>query len=209
MVEKESEGLKSSVKSLKELRDEQDIFVAKNSHFRKVKSIIAFLAQMNRNCATIGMHNSLYDSPHGLGNPNNKSTAFDQTLLVSECLKDPRFVPITHKRNHRVKASKENGNSKDYFWDLVENNGMVELAGYTAIKSGWTPNAGSCLATVCELSPHHPLIIMIIGCKMKYEERKYRCLETVKIAKWVTQRVAGSVPARSRSGAVKPKPMRF
>lgn len=42
---------------------------------------------MNFQAQKIKMSGSFYDSPHGLMNKHNFSTAFDQALLVTECMK--------------------------------------------------------------------------------------------------------------------------
>jgi D-alanyl-D-alanine carboxypeptidase (penicillin-binding protein 5/6) len=41
---------------------------------------------MNENAERLGMWDTHYDSPHGLNNPNNFSTAFDISILVDKCM---------------------------------------------------------------------------------------------------------------------------
>ena len=40
------------------------------------------------------MNNTNYDSPHGLMNKNNYSTAEDQAILISECMKNDAFRTV-------------------------------------------------------------------------------------------------------------------
>ena len=66
-----------------------------------------FLEQMNRNAAKLGLKSTFYDSPHGLNNPLNKSTAFDVAKLGAECMKDERFRRVVSTFKYVVKR-KEN-----------------------------------------------------------------------------------------------------
>ena len=61
--------------------NDPDIKVARKSNIIN-KDVHYFLAQMNIHAQEIGMKNTYYDSPHGLGNPLNLSTAYDQCLMI-------------------------------------------------------------------------------------------------------------------------------
>jgi D-alanyl-D-alanine carboxypeptidase len=53
---------------------------------------------MNRNAAKLNLKSSFYDSPHGLNNPLNRSTAFDVAKLGAACMKDARFCKVVKTR---------------------------------------------------------------------------------------------------------------
>ena len=55
---------------------------------------------MNRNACRLGLRGSFYDSPHGLVNFKNMSTAFDITKLGAICMKDELFAQIVGTRNY-------------------------------------------------------------------------------------------------------------
>lgn len=42
---------------------------------------------MNKTAESIDLKNSFYDSPHGLSNYNNKSSALDVSKLATRCMK--------------------------------------------------------------------------------------------------------------------------
>ena len=46
---------------------------------------------MNKNAIALGMYDTFYDSPHGLINKRNFSTAYDVSKLTMECMKIPVF----------------------------------------------------------------------------------------------------------------------
>lgn len=53
----------------------------KKSMFCDSPKIYRFIQEMNKNSQKIGMLNTIFDSPHGLINKFNKSTAYDIALL--------------------------------------------------------------------------------------------------------------------------------
>jgi serine-type D-Ala-D-Ala carboxypeptidase (penicillin-binding protein 5/6) len=53
-----------------------------------------FLKEMNNNADKLNMMDSFYDSPHGLKNVRNFSSAYDVCLLVTECMKIKKFWDV-------------------------------------------------------------------------------------------------------------------
>lgn len=44
------------------------------------------------------MYETYYDSPHGLKNERNFSSAYDTCLLANECMKNPTFREVVNKK---------------------------------------------------------------------------------------------------------------
>lgn len=57
---------------------EKTTLIDKNSYYTNSKPMVAFIKEMNYYAQKLGMSNTMYDSPHGLANPLNLSTAHDQ-----------------------------------------------------------------------------------------------------------------------------------
>ena len=55
---------------------------------------------MNDNAAALKLMNSFFDSPHGLMNPQNVSTAYDMARLSSICMQIPLFRQIVATKNY-------------------------------------------------------------------------------------------------------------
>lgn len=68
--------------------------MARNSLFSAFPEIVVFLEQMNRNAARLNLKSSMYDSPHGMANPMNRSTAFDCAKLGAVCMKNDFFCKV-------------------------------------------------------------------------------------------------------------------
>lgn len=61
-------------------------YVVKSSQFRNYPEVLYFLEEMNKNAEELGLKNSFYDSPHGLGNYQNKSSALDIAKLSTAAM---------------------------------------------------------------------------------------------------------------------------
>lgn len=63
-----------------------------------------FLKQMNDNAVALKLMNTFFDSPHGLMNPQNVSTAYDMARLSSHCMKIPLFRRIVSTKTYECRA---------------------------------------------------------------------------------------------------------
>ena len=58
--------------------------LSKISMYEDNPPVLRFLNEMNKNAKLLGMNDTYFDSPHGLANKNNKSTAYDMARLSLE-----------------------------------------------------------------------------------------------------------------------------
>jgi D-alanyl-D-alanine carboxypeptidase (penicillin-binding protein 5/6) len=56
--------------------------------------VLYFLEEMNKNAEILGLKGATYDSPHGLSNYNNKSTASDIARLSTAAMTIPKFREV-------------------------------------------------------------------------------------------------------------------
>ena len=139
------------------------------SMFESSPEIMKFINEMNKNAKLLGMENTNFDSPHGLVNKNNKSTAYDMARLWMQWVKMKDFNLITKCRvylwnNKRNKGSlisslKSNKTTKiDYKW---KNTNKLLSKGYWGIKTGVTPTAGPWLAAFISKKKRSYLVILL------------------------------------------------
>lgn len=140
-----------------------------------------FLAEMNRNCCRLNLRSSFFDSPHGLMNHLNRSTAFDIAKLSSICMGDPRFVTIVSTSKYVVPKNKS-GNTRTYTWENTHK--LVGSPGVTGIKTGITNSAGPCLCTAITLESKKMIIVLLNSKTMDS-----RWCETLKLSKWANKRL--------------------
>ena len=62
---------------------------------------------MNDNAATLKLLNTQFDSPHGLMNPQNVSTAYDMARLTSICMHIPVFKRIVATKTYECRGLRE------------------------------------------------------------------------------------------------------
>ena len=65
-----------------------------------------FLKEMNLMAHKLGMTNSVYDSPHGLSNSINVSTASDQAILAHHCMQNEVFCQVVKTPFYEVETPK-------------------------------------------------------------------------------------------------------
>lgn len=72
------------------------------------------MIEMNRTARDIGMYDTFYDSPHGLRNDRNFSTAFDVSLLTDKCMQIKTFREVVATRIYECKAKGDDSNQKSF-----------------------------------------------------------------------------------------------
>ncbi|HBA37198.1 MAG TPA: D-alanyl-D-alanine carboxypeptidase, partial [Firmicutes bacterium] len=69
-------------------------------------SVEGFVKLMNDTALGIGMHDTVFENPHGLDEKTeNKSTVYDMALLMVEAMKSPEFRNITSAKKYDVESN--------------------------------------------------------------------------------------------------------
>ncbi len=110
-------------------------------------SVGAFVEEMNRQAAELGMGCTRYSSPSGFYNDGNFSCAADLALLAHVDLAQPRIARVTHTLSAVIPFPIKGG--KLY---LYNNNPLLiyHYSGTTGMKTGYTLAAGRCLVGTAE-----------------------------------------------------------
>ena len=87
---------------------------AKKSQFRDDSAICAFLEEMNIRAKELSLRGSFFDSPHGLNNFFNRSTANDICKLSCIAMRNPIFRKVVSMKRFVVPKG---SNSKIYKWE--------------------------------------------------------------------------------------------
>lgn len=128
------------------------------------------------------MENTQYDSPHGLMNKSNYSSAEDQAILVSECMKIDPFRKIVGTKVFETKAI-SGFNKKDltqYRWEN-SNKLLGNMDGLIGCKTGITNAAGPCFAGYYEKGS---MKLAMILCHSKSMDDRW--VEIRNMVEWVT-----------------------
>jgi len=108
-------------------------------------TVEAFVMEMNRKAAALGMKNSNFVNPHGLHNDNHYTTAHDAALMSLELLRYPQvheWLTIWMDQEFlKGKIRKEGGVY------LSNPNRLIRFyQGADGLKTGYTAQAGNCVA---------------------------------------------------------------
>ena len=105
----------------------------------------AFYNKMNEKAAYLGMTATHYDNPNGLPNDSNYSSAYDQLRLVRYSMEDSVFAQVVGSREARVPLL--DGRHMDC---INTNRLLFTYDGCIGVKTGFTYQAGACLAASAE-----------------------------------------------------------
>ena len=118
----------------------------------------AFVARMNREAETLGLAQTRYFDPHGLG--RNHTSARDLTVLGRRVMQNEVFREIVRTRRHTYEVTDADGQRRTVVWNNT--NRLLDMEGYDGIKTGTTSAAGACLVASGRRGTDH-LYIVVLG----------------------------------------------
>ncbi len=104
-----------------------------------------FVTQMNEKALQIGLNDTHYANPHGLSDASHYTTAYDLSLLMAYCMRNPQFSEITATKKMALP-----GSDTSYSRLLVNHNKLLKENGICGGKTGFTKKTGRCLVTYGE-----------------------------------------------------------
>lgn len=122
----------------------------------------AFCNKMNEKAAYLGMIATHYDNPNGLPNDSNYSSAYDQLRLVRYCMEDSVFAQVVGSREARVPLL--DGRHMDC---INTNRLLFTYDGCLGVKTGFTYQAGACLAASAERDGVRLYVILLKSQNMR------------------------------------------
>ena len=176
------------------LRSANDACVAAGEHV--AGSEAQFVEMMNAKAQALGLKNTHFMNPHGLNAEGHYSSAYDLAQIARYGMRMPLFAEIVNCRYHRVDRSIEkkdvvvvNKNRLVFRWDQCD-----------GIKTGYTRQAGHCLAASASQGPWR-LIAVVLKSGNSWEDsrrmlqwgmRHYQSVDMARKASPVTEvRVMG------------------
>ena len=122
----------------------------------------AFCNKMNEKAAYLGMTATHYDNPNGLPNDSNYSSAYDQLRLVRYSMEDSVFAQVVGSREARVPLL--DGRHMDC---INTNRLLFTYDGCLGVKTGFTYQAGACLAVSAERDGVRLYVILLKSQNMR------------------------------------------
>ena len=138
---------------------------------------VEFYSLMNKKAKELGLHNTNYDSSHGLMNEDNYSCCYDQARLSVEAMKSQLLQDIVRTASYTAIIER---NDRDLELTWRNTNKLLDRTGYKGIKTGITNAAGGCLATAFQHKGLN-LVTVVLGAK----DQHARFTDTESIHSWV------------------------
>jgi D-alanyl-D-alanine endopeptidase (penicillin-binding protein 7) len=118
----------------------------------------SFIERMNEKALELGLESTSFVDPSGL-NPDNVSSAYDLSRLITFAASDERIAPIMRTPEYQVSTSRRTFNI--YSTNRLVRGGEVEVMGG---KTGFISKAGYCLATLLRLpQSNHNVAVVVLG----------------------------------------------
>jgi serine-type D-Ala-D-Ala endopeptidase (penicillin-binding protein 7) len=142
----------------------------------------AFIERMNEKALELGLESTTFTDPSGL-NPENISSAYDLSRLISLASAEDRIAPIMRTAEYKISTSRRKFSIHSTNRLLL--GGEVDVMGG---KTGFISKAGYCLATLLRLpQSNHQVAVVVLGAT----SNQGRFWETRHLFNWLSQKATG------------------
>lgn len=139
----------------------------------------SFVEIMNEKAAQLGMTATHFANSTGLDAIGHYSTIKDMMILLEYALKNDSFYQIFTSLNYQGSATNRHPEGNYFTSSMISRGESLELSKGNIIggKTGYTPKAGLCLASLAEIDGEEYLLI-IAGCKGSDESKQFNVIES-------------------------------
>ena len=125
----------------------------------------AFVARMNALMTALGLYDTTFVNPHGLGRPGHLTTAYDLAALSRYAMSYPGFEDLAKAPYWTASGSRQIG-----MWN---SNAMVtQYAGGDGIKVGYTRSSGHTLVASATRNNHRVIVVLLNAPSSQADARK-------------------------------------
>lgn len=142
--------------------------------------IANFVAKMNSLASEIGMENSHFVNTTGLDIPNHYSTADDLLKLLKYALKNPTFRQVFTTKEYTL----TNGLTVRSTLNLYNRNMHLDVSRILGSKTGFTDDAGLCMASLIT-SNNHEIIIITLNAPAAQNSQYYNLIDAINLTKFM------------------------
>lgn len=174
------------------MQNSQNTSLPKSFAFPENTQLRFFLKEMNITAQKLGMANSVFDSPHGLANVINVSTAFDMAILSHHCMQNEVFCEVVKTPFYEVETPlmqyEWQNTNRLLGYDFDAEDTVQLFHGTLGCKTGVTPSAGPCFSGCFSRYDNETVepdncIVVVLGSK----SMESRWVEVPALVKWYQQ----------------------
>ncbi len=108
-----------------------------------------FVKEMNKKAAEIGCTKTNFTNASGLHDKNHYSTVRDMATIMAYAMNDPFLREVMSAESYKPEAPlNNNATLLKSTWKGLQGSYTSDKAEMIAAKTGWTPEAGNCLASL-------------------------------------------------------------
>jgi serine-type D-Ala-D-Ala carboxypeptidase (penicillin-binding protein 5/6) len=127
-------------------------------------TVAGFMKLENDKLKRIGATDTAFKNPHGYDQPGHVTSARDLALMTMAAMRNPLFKEIVSSRTHAIPW----GDGTQHL--LINHNKLLSrYPGTIGVKTGYTGDAGNCLASAVSRDGH-TLIAIVLGSPSHYVE---------------------------------------
>lgn len=141
-----------------------------------------FVKLMNEKARELGMKDTSFCNATGLHEKNHYSTVEDLAVLLQYALKNETFRAAFTSQSYHTLPSEVHPEGFTFTSTVFQHLDGTEIAGGAILggKTGYTPEAGLCLASLGEVSGRE-YILVTAGANGNHETEPYHILDAVKV----------------------------
>jgi D-alanyl-D-alanine carboxypeptidase len=156
------------------IESSNDAAMALSENIEK-KSGQKFVDLMNEKANNMGLKDTSFADPSGL-NPSNFSSAWELVKIMAEVLKQPTLIQIMQTKQMAITSQEGNKHILN-----STNKLLGKIPQIIAAKTGYTEEAGNCMATAFKAPDNESTITVIVM------DTPDRMAETSNLIKWTSK----------------------
>jgi D-alanyl-D-alanine endopeptidase (penicillin-binding protein 7) len=140
----------------------------------------AIVERMNQKALELGLESTSFADPSGL-NPDNISSAYDLSRLISFAAADDRIAPIMRTAEYKISTNRRS-------FTIHSTNRLVRVGDVDVMggKTGFISKAGYCLASLLRLPQGNPVAVVVLGAS----SNNGRFWETRHLFNWLSEKAS-------------------
>jgi D-alanyl-D-alanine carboxypeptidase (penicillin-binding protein 5/6) len=141
-----------------------------------------FVKIMNQKAADLGMDNTHFENATGLHNENHYTTVKDLAILLSYALQNDTFREIFTSSRHSTQPTNKHPGGITFYSTMFEELNNQNIIGGEILggKTGYTDEAGLCLASLAKVGKQEYILISA-GAKGDHHSEQYNITDALAV----------------------------
>lgn len=141
-----------------------------------------FVRMMNQKAAVLGMHNTNFTNTIGLHEAEHYSTVKDLAVLLSYALQNDTFREVFTSSRHSTRPTNKHPDGITFYSTICEVLSNASISGGKLLggKTGYTREAGLCLASLAQVGEQE-YILITAGAKGDHNTEQYNITDALTV----------------------------